>query len=67
MIEQGNMCLKEQDANCESNADCNYNAKCHPVSKMCICKNGQTNYPACMQSVPTHNNCKDQCQGRLCH
>jgi len=53
---------EEQDTSCESNADCAHHAVCHPFSKMCICKNGQSNYPACMQNVPTNNICKDKCQ-----
>jgi len=53
---------EDQGNDCESNADCAHHAVCHPASKMCICKNGQTNYPACMRNVPTHHKCRDQCK-----
>jgi len=53
---------ENQDTSCESNSDCDHHAVCHPQSKMCICSNGQSNYPACMQNVPTHHTCRDQCR-----
>jgi len=53
---------EEQDTSCESNADCAHNAVCHRLSKMCICNNGQSNYPACVKNLPNYNSCRNQCQ-----
>ena len=46
---------------CKENSDCNEDrGYCHPKSKMCLCKNGASTYPAC--NGERGNDCQPECK-----
>ena len=46
---------------CKENSDCNEDrGYCHPKSKLCLCKNGASTYPAC--NGERGNDCQPECR-----
>ena len=47
---------------CQENSDClTDRGYCHPKTKMCLCKNGLTSYPACNLDKGNANDCQQTC------